>query len=57
MQLDSKSGRFLPTPTGVKTPKMHEVEERLGKTLEKDLREKYHERGWGQKRISQSWGV
>ncbi len=57
MKLDSKSGRFLPTPKGQKTPKMLEVERRLGKTLEKDFSEKHHKQGWGQKRISQSWGV
>ena len=55
--MDPKSGRFLPTPKGMKTPKMQEVERRLGKTLEKDFQEKHHKLGWGQKRISQSWGV
>lgn len=57
MKLDAKTGRFLPTPMGLKTPKMLEVEKRIGKSLEEDFQYKHYNLGWGQKKIAQSWGV
>lgn len=48
---------FLRTPEGQKTPKMIEVERRLGRTLEEDFREYHIEKGWGQMRIASRWGV
>jgi 5-methylcytosine-specific restriction endonuclease McrA len=36
---------------------MLEVERRLGRTLEEDFREYYVEKGWGQLRIANRWGV
>lgn len=53
----SKSGQFLATPEGKKTPRMLEVERALGRTLEKDFEEYYWKRGWGQKRLATRWGV
>ena len=52
-----KTGQFRPTPLGQKTPKMLEVEARLGRTLEDDFREYYIEKRWGQKRLANRWGV
>jgi len=48
---------FARTPEGQKTPKMLEVERRLGRTLEEDFREYHLEKGWGQQRIANRWGV
>ena len=48
---------FVRTPEGQKTPKMLEVEQRLGRTLEEDFREYHVEKGWGQQRIAIRWGV
>lgn len=48
---------FVRTPKGQKTPKMLEVEQHLGRTLEEDFREYHVERGWGQQRIANRWGV
>jgi hypothetical protein len=48
---------FARTPEGQKTPKMLEVEQRLGRTLEEDFREYHIEKGWGQQRIANRWGV
>ena len=53
----SRSAKFRPHSIGVKTPRMLEVEARLGRTLEEDFREYYVEKGWGQKRLSRRWGV
>jgi len=50
-------GQFRQTPPGQKTPKMREVEIRLGRTLEDDFREFYIEKRWGQKRLAKRWGV
>jgi hypothetical protein len=56
--MNSKNtGQFLPTPPGQKTPKMREVEVRLGRTLEDDFREYYTDKGLGQKRLANRWGV
>jgi len=49
--------QFARTPEGQKTPKMLEVEQRLGRTLEEDFREYHIEKGWGQQRIASRWGV
>lgn len=57
MKLDPTTGRFLPTKPGEKTPKMLEVERRLGRTLEKDFHDYYVVRGFGQKRLANRWGV
>jgi hypothetical protein len=54
---DPKTGRFQPTPKGQKTKKMLEVERRLGRTLEEDFREYHIDKGWGQKRIADRWGM
>jgi hypothetical protein len=51
------NGRFKATPKGKKTKKMLEVEKQLGHTLEEDFKLYYIERGQGQKRIAQRWGV
>ena len=51
------TGQFIATPEGEKTPKMLEVEERLGRTLEKDFQEYYIEKRWGQKRLANRWQV
>src|SRR2546423_4472663 len=53
----SRSTQFRPHAVGVKTPRMLEVEARLGRTLEEDFQEYYVEKGWGQKRLSKRWGV
>lgn len=50
-------GKFLATPKGVKTPKMLEVEKKLGRTLEKDYKENYLNGLLGQKRLANRWGV
>jgi HNH endonuclease len=57
MRLDPKTGRFLPTPKGTKTPKMIALEERLGRSLEKDYEEHYIKENYGQKRMASRWGV
>ncbi len=54
---DVKTGHFLRIPKGLKTPKMLEVEKRLGRTLEEDYREHYIKKGWGQTRIANRWRV
>jgi hypothetical protein len=56
MKRDAK-GRFTPTPSGKKTPKMLEVERKLGCSLEEDFYEYHIKKGWGQKRIANKWGV
>jgi len=53
----SRSTQFRPHSIGVKTPRMLEVEARLGRTLEEDFREYYVEKGWGQKKLTKRWGV
>jgi len=57
MTQDKKTGRFTPTPAGVKTEKMLSVEKKLGRTLEEDFKEYYVEKGLGQKRLADRWGV
>jgi hypothetical protein len=54
-----KSSRkyFVRTPDGEKTPKMIEVEKKIGRTLEKDFQEYYVEKGWGQPRMAKRWGI
>lgn len=47
----------MPTPKGVKTPLMLEVEKKLGRTLEEDFEEFYTRKGWGQKRLANRWNV
>ena len=44
-------------PKGQKTPKMLEIEKRIGCTLEEDYREHYTKKGWGQTRIAHRWRV
>jgi hypothetical protein len=53
----TSNGLFVRTPKGQKTPKMLEVERRLGRTLEEDFRDCYVEKGWGQIRLAKKWGV
>jgi len=48
---------FKRTPTGTKTDHMLRVEARIGRSLEEDYRDYYLERGWGQKRLADRWGV
>ena len=48
---------FVRTPDGEKTPKMIEVEKKIGRTLEKDFQEYHIEKGWGQVRMAKRWGV
>lgn len=51
------NSRFKRTPVGEKTPRMKEVEKRLGRTLEEDYREMYLNGPFGQKRLATRWGV
>jgi hypothetical protein len=51
------NGQFNAIPLNQKTPRMLEIEKRLGRSLEEDFNEYYVKRGWGQKRIAQRWGV
>ena len=53
----SRSTQFRPHAVGVKTPRMLEVEARLGRTLEEDFQEYYVEKGWGQKKLTKRWRV
>ena len=53
----SRSTQFQGHVAGVKTPRMLEVETRLGRTLEEDFAEYYVEKEWGQKKMSKRWGV
>ena len=55
--ISSPKTQFVRTPVGQKTPKMLEVEQMLGRTLEEDFREYHLEKGWGQKRLADRWGV
>ena len=55
--ISSPKTQFVRTPKGQKTPKMLEVEQMLGRTLEEDFREYHLEKGWGQKRLAYRWGV
>jgi 5-methylcytosine-specific restriction endonuclease McrA len=48
---------FKRTHPGKKTALMLQVEARLGCTLEEDYREHYLEKGLGQKRLADRWGV
>ncbi len=48
---------FKRTNPGNKTARMLQVEARLGHSLEDDYREHYLEKGWGQKRLADRWGV
>ena len=57
MNIDSDTGRFKATPKGVKTSRMLEVEQALGRTLEADFEEYHIKKGWGQKRLANRWGV
>jgi len=52
-----KATQFRPHAVGVKTPRMLEVEARLGRTLEEDFQEYYVDKNWGQKRLSRRWQV
>jgi len=54
---DPKTKQFLRIPKGQKTPKMLEVEERLGRSLEDDYREHYIKGKWGQTKIANKWQV
>jgi hypothetical protein len=53
----SRSTQFRPHAPGVKTPRMLEVEARIGRTLEEDFREYYFDKNWGQKKLTSRWGV
>ena len=44
-------------PKGLKTPKMREIEKRIGCTLEEDYGEHYVKKGWGQTKIANRWQV
>jgi len=48
---------FKRTNPGEKTVRMLQVEARLGRSLEEDYREYYLDKGWGQKRLADRWGV
>ena len=52
-----KRTQFQQTPLGTKTARMLEVEKRLGVSLEDDYREHVVEKGWGQRRLANRWGV
>jgi hypothetical protein len=49
--------QFKPIPDGVKTPKMREVEERIGMPLEHDYLINYLHGPMGQKRLANRWRV
>jgi hypothetical protein len=56
----NRTTRFKPTPEGVKTAKMLEVEARIGRSLEEDYTQFYfnnHVRGHGQKALANRWGI
>jgi hypothetical protein len=53
----SKDTQFKRTPVGTKTDRMLKVEAEIGRTLEEDYKEYYFEKGWGQKRLANRWGV
>ncbi len=53
----SKQTQFQPQPEGVKTPRMLEVEKRIGRTLEEDYKTNYLDGRMGQKRLANRWGV
>jgi len=53
----SRNTQFKRTPTGAKTPKMIEVEGRIGRSLEEDYTELYLNGPYGQKRLANRWGV
>jgi 5-methylcytosine-specific restriction endonuclease McrA len=59
--MSSKNTQFKPTPNGEKTPRMLEVEARIGRTLEEDYREFFLKnrgrRGYGKKALANKWGV
>ena len=57
MPMRGDSGQFIRTPSGVKTPRMLEVEAQLGRSLEEDYREYYIKKEWGQTRLANRWGV
>lgn len=57
MPFRDADGQFVKTPPGVKTPRMLEVENHLGRTLEDDYEEYYVKKKWGQKRLANRWGV
>ncbi len=48
---------FRRTQAGHKTDRMLRVEARVGCSLEEDYRHYYLEKGWGQKRLADRWGV
>jgi hypothetical protein len=48
---------FKPIPDGVKTPKMIEVEQRIGRVLEHDYSLSYLHGTMGQRRLASRWGV
>jgi len=49
--------QFKPIPDGVKTPKMIQVEQRIGRALEHDYGLNYLHGTMGQKRLASRWGV
>jgi hypothetical protein len=53
----SRATQFKRTPEGTKTPRMLEVEARIGRPLEDDYREFYLEGNYGQKKLANRWGV
>jgi len=57
LNLDSKTGQFLPIPKGQKPPKMIEMEKKLGLDFKQDFYDNYFNGELGQKRFAQRWGV
>ncbi len=53
----NSDGRFSKIPLGIKTPKMLEVEKRLGCYLEEDFKEYYDKKNWSQKKMAERWQV
>jgi hypothetical protein len=53
----NKETQFKPIPDGVKTPKMIEVEQRIGRALEHDYGLNYLDGPMGQKRLANRWRV
>lgn len=63
MNRDLNTGQFVKVKQGTKTPRMLEVEKLLTKkegkktTLEQDYRQYYFKKNYGQKKLSNRWGV
>jgi hypothetical protein len=53
----TSKGQFVKTSKGTKTPKMLEVEQLIGCTIEEDYQKYYLDEDWGQKKLTKRWGL